>query len=41
MTADACVEHMRSAVFSETKLTVSAGIAPNMVRLASQNSRML
>ncbi|KAJ7346571.1 hypothetical protein DFH08DRAFT_868602 [Mycena albidolilacea] len=29
MNADACVEHLRSAVFTETKLTVSAGIAPN------------
>ncbi|KAF7361929.1 IMS-domain-containing protein [Mycena venus] len=29
ITADACVEHLRTAVFTETKLTVSAGIAPN------------
>ncbi|KAJ7703238.1 hypothetical protein B0H17DRAFT_96698 [Mycena rosella] len=29
MSPDACVEHLRSAVYSETKLTVSAGIAPN------------
>ncbi|KAJ7925260.1 hypothetical protein B0H13DRAFT_2248945 [Mycena leptocephala] len=29
LSADACVEHLRSAVFTETKLTVSAGIAPN------------
>ncbi|KAJ7132790.1 IMS-domain-containing protein [Mycena crocata] len=29
MSADACVEHLRSAVYAETKLTVSAGIAPN------------
>ncbi|KAJ6499342.1 IMS-domain-containing protein [Mycena sanguinolenta] len=29
MDADACVQHLRNAVFSETKLTVSAGIAPN------------
>ncbi|KAJ7084347.1 IMS-domain-containing protein [Mycena belliarum] len=28
---DDCVEHLRSAVFSETKLTVSAGIAPNLM----------
>ncbi|KAJ6586882.1 IMS-domain-containing protein [Mycena vulgaris] len=31
MSPDACVEHLRSAVYSETKLTVSAGIAPNMM----------
>ncbi|KAJ7725863.1 DNA/RNA polymerase [Mycena maculata] len=29
--ADECVEHLRSAVHTETKLTVSAGIAPNMM----------
>ncbi|KAJ6593861.1 IMS-domain-containing protein [Mycena capillaripes] len=29
ISADACVEHLRSTVFAETKLTVSAGIAPN------------
>ncbi|KAJ7188315.1 hypothetical protein C8R46DRAFT_1205488 [Mycena filopes] len=29
LSPDACVEHLRSAVFAETKLTVSAGIAPN------------
>ncbi|KAJ7497255.1 DNA/RNA polymerase [Mycena latifolia] len=27
---DDCVQHLRSAVYSETKLTVSAGIAPNL-----------
>jgi nucleotidyltransferase/DNA polymerase involved in DNA repair len=32
--ADACVEHLRHAIFSDTGLTVSAGIAPNMVCLA-------
>ncbi|KAJ7262218.1 hypothetical protein B0H12DRAFT_1209583 [Mycena haematopus] len=31
MSADACVEHLRNAVFTETKLTVSAGIAPNIM----------
>ncbi|CAK5281491.1 unnamed protein product [Mycena citricolor] len=29
MSADDCVQHMRKSVFAETKLTVSAGIAPN------------
>ncbi|PPQ98718.1 hypothetical protein CVT24_003426 [Panaeolus cyanescens] len=29
LTAEECVKHMRDAVFNETKLTVSAGIAPN------------
>ncbi|TFK44337.1 hypothetical protein BDQ12DRAFT_694850 [Crucibulum laeve] len=29
MTAEECVQQMRQAVFEETKLTVSAGIAPN------------
>ncbi|KAJ7287575.1 hypothetical protein C8J57DRAFT_1446287 [Mycena rebaudengoi] len=28
--ADACVEHLRHVIFSDTGLTVSAGIAPNM-----------
>jgi nucleotidyltransferase/DNA polymerase involved in DNA repair len=28
-----CVQKMRSRVFEETKLTVSAGIAPNKVRI--------
>lgn len=31
MTADDCVQQMRRKVFEETKLTVSAGIAPNKV----------
>lgn len=31
LTADACVQEMRQAVFEETKLTASAGIAPNKV----------
>ncbi|KAJ7096363.1 IMS-domain-containing protein [Mycena epipterygia] len=29
LSADACVQDLRSAVYAETKLTVSAGIAPN------------
>ncbi|KAJ7783089.1 IMS-domain-containing protein [Mycena metata] len=29
LSADECVQHLRSAVFAETKLTVSAGIAAN------------
>ncbi|KAJ6475326.1 DNA/RNA polymerase [Mycena vitilis] len=29
ISAGDCVDHLRSAVFTETKLTVSAGIAPN------------
>lgn len=32
MTADECVREMRETVHRETKLTVSAGIAPNRVR---------
>jgi hypothetical protein len=35
LTADDCVEEMRSKVREETGLTVSAGIAPNTVRLTS------
>ncbi|KAF7315401.1 IMS-domain-containing protein [Mycena indigotica] len=31
MTPDDAVQHLRSAVFEETKLTVSAGIAPNLM----------
>ncbi|KAJ7218103.1 IMS-domain-containing protein [Mycena pura] len=31
ISADACVEHLRSTVYAETKLTVSAGIAPNVM----------
>lgn len=31
MTVEQCVSEMRQAVFDETKLTVSAGIAPNKV----------
>ncbi|KAJ7647371.1 hypothetical protein FB45DRAFT_822203 [Roridomyces roridus] len=31
MGADECVQHLRDAVFAETKLTVSAGIAPNLM----------
>lgn len=31
MTAEECVKEMRETVFRETKLTVSAGIAPNKV----------
>lgn len=31
VTVDECVSEMRQAVFDETKLTVSAGIAPNKV----------
>lgn len=30
--ADACVEQLRKRIFEVTKLTASAGIAPNMVR---------
>jgi Nucleotidyltransferase/DNA polymerase involved in DNA repair len=33
MNADDCVQEMRGRVQEETKLTVSAGIAPNKVRL--------
>ena len=33
--SDECVQEMRSKVFEETKLTVSAGIAPNKVCLLS------
>ena len=33
MISDECVQEMRSKVFEETKLTVSAGIAPNKVCL--------
>ena len=33
MTPDACVREMREVVHQETKLTVSAGIAPNKVRI--------
>ena len=32
LTATECVQQMRETVFRETKLTVSAGIAPNKVR---------
>jgi len=32
ITPDDCVEEMRRTVFENTKLTVSAGIAPNKVR---------
>ncbi|KAJ7072363.1 hypothetical protein C8F01DRAFT_1103720 [Mycena amicta] len=31
LSADDAVQHLRTAVFQETKLTVSAGIAPNLV----------
>lgn len=31
--ASACVEEIRDTVFKETSLTVSAGIAPNRVRV--------
>jgi len=31
VTAEECVQEMRGTVFEETKLTVSAGIAPNKV----------
>lgn len=31
LSADECVENLRNAVYTETKLTVSAGIAPNLV----------
>lgn len=31
LSADECVEHLRNTVYTETKLTVSAGIAPNLV----------
>jgi DNA polymerase kappa len=31
---DECVQEMRQRVFEKTKLTVSAGIAPNKVRCA-------
>ncbi|KAK7057229.1 IMS-domain-containing protein [Favolaschia claudopus] len=31
ISSEACVEHLRSTVFNETKLTVSAGIAPNLM----------
>jgi nucleotidyltransferase/DNA polymerase involved in DNA repair len=33
-TAEECVKEMRETVFRETKLTVSAGIAPNKVSYA-------
>jgi len=38
MTAEKCVQQMRDAVFQETKLTVSAGIAPNKVSVYCQRS---
>ncbi|KAJ7462246.1 IMS-domain-containing protein [Mycena galericulata] len=31
LSPDECVEHLRNAVYTETKLTVSAGIAPNLM----------
>lgn len=34
MDAEACVQEMRSTVHNETRLTMSAGIAPNKVGLA-------
>jgi DNA polymerase kappa len=46
--ADTCVQEIRDTVFKETSLTVSAGIAPNKVRLclfyneaAAYSSQML
>ncbi|KAF8210189.1 hypothetical protein K438DRAFT_1959463 [Mycena galopus ATCC 62051] len=41
--ADACVEHLRNAVFTETKLTVSAGIAPNtmLAKICSDRVRFI
>jgi nucleotidyltransferase/DNA polymerase involved in DNA repair len=46
--ADTCVQEIRDTVFRETSLTVSAGIAPNKVRLcrsfyeaATYSSQML
>lgn len=42
MTPDDCVQEMRSKVFEETNLTVSAGIAPNKVAPhCSHNNEML
>ena len=35
MDAEECVREMRETVFKETKLTVSAGIAPNKVSRAA------
>lgn len=37
LTAEECVQLMRDAVFHETKLTVSAGIAPNKVSKYAAN----
>ena len=33
LTAEECVQQMRETVFKESQLTVSAGIAPNKVRI--------
>lgn len=38
MSPDDCVAQMRQEVFDATKLTVSAGIAPNMVRAAGHHT---
>lgn len=37
LTAEECVQQMRETVFKESQLTVSAGIAPNKVRILSRN----
>ncbi len=41
LTAEECVSQMRKVVHEETKLTVSAGIAPNKVRLVGPKLRIV
>jgi len=38
LTAEECVQKMRETVFKESQLTVSAGIAPNKVRILFEKS---
>lgn len=38
--ADTCVQEIRDTVFRETSLTVSAGIAPNKVRLCLFSTKL-